>query len=295
MIDKSSLSKDLVAIGLKSGDIVNVKVSLKSIGKIDGGVNALIEAILEVIGPEGTLVCDSFNPCVSSYSRWFHKKEPVGRYSKSYAGAFVNAVVSYPTSYRSSHPVQAFSAIGKYAKELTEAHTKDSKPFSFLETMAARGGKNLRVGDKVVGVGTTHIPICRLGFKQKYLPSGLYYRDEAGSIKWYNHYWANGCHEGFNKLIPNYEGIGAVLGEGLIGNAESKLTDMKTTLEYEFKLLKEDNSAFFCGDPGCLSCSFTWAHSKYSFWDCFKTNIKRKDYRKAIGAVCIALFGTWHV
>ena len=294
MIDKERLVNDLMALGLGKGDIVNVKVSLKSIGKIDGGANTLIDSILEVIGPEGTMVCDSFNASVSKYSSFFHKRNVVDIDSKSYAGAFVNAVLAHPKSIRSTHPIQAFSAIGKHAKLLTESHTIDSKPYAFLEQMALMGAKNLRVGDKVVGVGTTHIPICELGFKQKYISSGVYYRNESGAIRWYDHYWANGCHKGFNHLMPLYDTIGAVIGEGLVGQAESKLTDMKKTLAFETELFKKDGSEVFCGDMGCLMCSFTWKHSKYTFWQCFKTNLVRKNYRRALGAISIALFGTWH-
>lgn len=295
MIDKVRLIKDLSSLGLSKGDIVNVKVSMKSIGTIDGGANTLIEAILDVIGPEGTLVCDSFNECVSRYFRIFHKKNIIDRYSKSYAGAFVNAVIAHPNSYRSSHPIQAFTAIGALAQQLTDNHTINSRPYAFLEQMASLGAKNLRIGNKVVGVGTTHIPICRLGYKQKFLPIGLYYKDENGKVRWYDHYWASGCHAGFNRLIPRYEEIGAtILGAGFVGEAESKLTDMKSTLAFESELLKEDGTAFFCDDPGCLMCSFTWKHSKYTFWQCFTTNLKRKNVRRAVGAVSIALFGKWH-
>ena len=295
MITKEELVKQLKNIGLTSGDLVNVKVSLKSIGKIEGGPNTLIDAILEVIGEKGTMVCDSFNPCIPRYTRCFHKKVPVDRYTKSYAGAFVNAVINRAESHRSKHPIQAFSAIGLLAEELTQAHTKNSFPYSFLEEIANRGGKNLRIGDKVVGVGTTHIPICKMGFKQKYIPEGVYYTDENGEIKWFEHYWASGCHKGFNNLFPYYSNIdGAILGKGLVGEAGSLLTDMSKTLACENKLLSEDGTAFFCGDPGCLMCSFTWKHSKYSLIDCVKVNFKRKRYKKIVGALLIAIFGTWH-
>ena len=69
---------------------------------------------------------------------------------------------------------------------------------------------------------------------------------------------------------------------------------MSKTVACENKLLSEDGTAFFCGDPGCLMCSFTWKHSKYSLIDCVKVNFKRKRYKKIVGALLIAIFGTWH-
>ena len=60
MLTKNDLIYDLEKLGLVRGDILNVKVSLRSIGEIDGGVNTLIDALLDIVGPEGTLVTDSF-------------------------------------------------------------------------------------------------------------------------------------------------------------------------------------------------------------------------------------------
>lgn len=294
MFTKEELSSQLREIGLKKGDIVNVKVSIKSIGKIDGGPNALIDAIMDVIGEEGTLVCDSFNPVVSAYTRFFKKKNIVDRYSRSYAGAFVNAVIKHKDSYRSNHPIQAFSAIGKYAQSLTESFTKDSKPYGFLEEIAKMGAVNLRIGEKVIGVGTTHIAIVNKGFEQKDLPCGVYYRDENGIVRFYRHHWASGCNTGFNKLFHYYEEGDAIIKKGKIGDAGALLTSMKKTLQIEEDLFEKDPAAFFCDNPACISCAFNWKHSKYSFFACFKENLKIKNYKRALYALCVKVFGVWH-
>ena len=64
---KEDIVNDLKKIGVKEGDLLNVKVSYKSIGKVEGGVNAVIDALLEAVGPEGTIFSDSF---VSAFPRW---------------------------------------------------------------------------------------------------------------------------------------------------------------------------------------------------------------------------------
>ena len=43
-------------IGIQNGDVLEVHASLKSIGYILGGANALLDAILEIVGFEGTIV-----------------------------------------------------------------------------------------------------------------------------------------------------------------------------------------------------------------------------------------------
>ena len=55
---KLNLIRDLEDIGVHSGDTLNVKASLRSIGEIQGGANTLIEALMEVVGEKGTIVTD---------------------------------------------------------------------------------------------------------------------------------------------------------------------------------------------------------------------------------------------
>ena len=57
---KTSIKKDLQALGLKSGDIILVHSSMSKIGWIAGREIAVIEALLEVVGLQGTIVMPSF-------------------------------------------------------------------------------------------------------------------------------------------------------------------------------------------------------------------------------------------
>ncbi len=296
MINKQEIIKSLQKLGVKAGDILNLKVSVKSIGEIEGGISTLLEAFIELVGKDGTLVCDSFVEPFYSFLKPIKQDRVSLPTSKSYAGYFANYMLQHPEAYRSTHPVQAFTAIGKKAKALTEEFNKNSAPYGFLRKMADLGAKNLRVGDvnKVVGVGTTHVAICELGFWQLSLPKGIYYK-ENGEKKFFKRYWANGCPKGFNNLIPLYYKGGAVLGEGKLGDTETLLTSMSGTLKIEKELFVQNPSAFLCNDKACTNCSFTWENSKYSFTSCLSENLKRKKYDKAMLAVAIKLVGHKHI
>lgn len=292
MITKETLIQQFIDLGIRKGDILHLKVSLKSIGKIEGSANTLIESLLSVVGEEGCLVCDSFVGSQIELFRHF-KKKVFDENSVSYAGAFVNAAIKYPGAFRSSHPIQAFTAIGGNAKELTEQFTKDSLPYEFLENLAALGAKNLRIGPekKIVGVGTTHVAICRLSFWQKQIVKGIYYRDVDGKLKWFRQNWADGCAIGFKQLMPFYYEGGAVIAQGTVGETDALLTDMQKTLDIEYQLFKKKPTAFMCGRKDCVYCSFTWANSRYSFANCFWANIKKKEYKKAMQALVIQVLG----
>ena len=107
MITKETLIQQFIDLGIRKGDILHLKVSLKSIGKIEGSANTLIESLLSVVGEEGCLVCDSFVGSQIELFRHF-KKKVFDENSVSYAGAFVNAAIKYPGAFRSSHPISIY-------------------------------------------------------------------------------------------------------------------------------------------------------------------------------------------
>jgi aminoglycoside N3'-acetyltransferase len=55
-LTKEDLVKDIRALGVKEGDLLHLKVSMKSIGDVEGGAKTLLDALLEVVGKEGTLI-----------------------------------------------------------------------------------------------------------------------------------------------------------------------------------------------------------------------------------------------
>lgn len=274
MINREDLVRDLRELGVKKGDLLNLKVSLKSIGWIEGGANMLVEALLEAIGETGTIVADAF---INVYPLPLSKenaKKISDQKSPSYAGALANAMLKHPKMFRSSHPVQKFVAIGAEAEELMGNHTPDSYAYDVLRVMAEKGGKNLKIGkdSKVVGVGTTHVAIGLLGFKQKRKPLGTNYRNKKGEIVTFKLNWPGGCSEGFNNFLPLYKEGGSILAEGKIGNAETKTTSMKRTLEIEMEKLSEDPTFFFCKNPACVGCRLTW---EFSSGNIFSVNFHR--------------------
>ena len=73
---KTSIKKDLQALGLKSGDIILVHSSMSKIGWIAGREIAVIEALLEVVGLQGTIVMPSFTGENSQPELWQNPPVP---------------------------------------------------------------------------------------------------------------------------------------------------------------------------------------------------------------------------
>ena len=260
---KEELVSDLRALGVCRGDLLNVKASLSSVGYVQGGAEALLEGLLDSVGAEGTIVTDSFVPAYPLPMSDEDRQKVVTEYTPSYAGALANAMLGHPRVIRSRHPIQKFSAIGRLGADLMQAHGPESAPYDVLRVMAGLGGRNIKIGpdEKVPGVGTTHVAIGLLGLNQDRSPRGVYYRTDEGRIELFERTWAGGCHEGFNNFWPLYYEAGAVEGEGKVGQAPAKITDMSTTLKVELETLERVPGFFLCDDPACRSCRLSWEFS----------------------------------
>lgn len=241
--------KDLQKIGVKRGDLLNVKVSLKSVGNVIGGAKTIINALLDVVGDEGTIVTESY---IRVYPLPLSKKHriPVNDKTPAYTGAVANAILEYPNVVRSQHPVQKFAAIGKLAEELMLKHTADSYAYDVLRRMSEMGGKNINIGpaEKISDHGTGNVAIYKCNLHQKRGPMGVMYTTAAGDPKVFKRNWSGDCFEGLKNFHKYYKPGGAVLGEGYVGNAQSLLTDMGKTLAIEIALLKKIHSLHFVTD-----------------------------------------------
>lgn len=292
-ITKEEIINDISKAGIKAGDILNLKISLKSIGWVEGGASTVIDAFLEVIGEQGTIVTDSF---VNVKSHKYLRKHLyiTDDNTPSYAGAVANAMLKHPQVRRSKHPIQKFAIIGKLADEFAQNHSPESYAYDVLRRMAEKGAKNIRLGhhDKVVGVGTTHVAIGLLGYQQKRLKYGVHYQS-GDNIKEFLVNWAGGCVAGFNKLLPQYKKIGAFLYEGKVGNADIIVSDMKKTLDWEITEGKRNPYFFFCDNPACIDCRLSWKFSKGSLLRVMWENIKLKKFDHAIYAMLLVFKGKY--
>lgn len=295
-LTKDNLVADLRNLGVKEGQLINVKASLKSMGFVEGGAATLVEALLEAVGPEGTIVTDSFVDVHSFQHLVKNEEAPVDAETPSYAGALANAMINHPRSERSDHPIQKFALIGKLAKELARNHTIDSHPYGVLLEMMNRGGINLKIGtdEKVVGVGTTHVVIVLLSYRQKRTVRGVRYKDEQGNVHLHERNWVGGCGRGFNNFISEYRDQGGIISEALIGEAPSKLTDMKITGEIEKTILLREPEFFKCADPGCVDCRISWDHVSNQPIKFFFTNLVRRNWDAVLQQILLLARGKWY-
>src|SRR5687767_10614169 len=59
-MDQAGIARDMRALGLGAGDTVLVHSAMSRIGNVQGGAGAVVNAFLDVLGPQGTLAVPTF-------------------------------------------------------------------------------------------------------------------------------------------------------------------------------------------------------------------------------------------
>lgn len=136
VINKDDFVLALKSVGLKSGDIVEVHCSMKALGYVIGGAEIILQALIEVIGCEGTLVMPLQNGNNTEPANWMLPPVPFSSYEKIREsmpvfnpltsdtrgmGELVAAMRRLPVSF-SSHPNAAYMAYGKWQEYLMSEH-----------------------------------------------------------------------------------------------------------------------------------------------------------------------------
>ncbi|MET7425286.1 AAC(3) family N-acetyltransferase [Dactylosporangium sp. NPDC005555] len=130
----------LATLGLPVGATVIVHTSLSRLGWVAGGAQAVVAALLEAIGPDGTLVMPTHSRQLTEPSDWGNPPVPQSWWSAiraetpafdprltptSFMGAVVECFRHFPGVLRSDHPTVSFAAHGPDAERITAGHTLD--------------------------------------------------------------------------------------------------------------------------------------------------------------------------
>ncbi len=134
---KSEIADALKSVGLHSGDSVMVHTSLGRIGYVCGGAQTVIEALIGVVGQQGTIMMPTqswknLDPQTGVHgdadeADWDIIRENWPAYDKaitpsSTMGAVAEMFRSWPGAIRSDHPARSVAAWGRNAEYLTENH-----------------------------------------------------------------------------------------------------------------------------------------------------------------------------
>jgi aminoglycoside 3-N-acetyltransferase len=141
----STLSSQFHDLGVRPGGVLLVHSSLRSLGPVEGGAETVIAALLEALGPEGTLLMPAL-----SYAT-------VGRRNPLFdvlatpccVGALPEAFRTRAGTRRSIHPTHSVCGVGRLAEMLLSGQELDSTPcgpHSAFARLPEAGGQILFLG-----------------------------------------------------------------------------------------------------------------------------------------------------
>jgi aminoglycoside 3-N-acetyltransferase len=140
-----SFIHDFEALGLRQGDTVLMHSSFKSLGPIEGGINTLISALLDMLTDRGTLIVPTL-----SYA-YVPVENPMFDVRKTHSciGAVPEFFRQLPGVYRSLSPTHSAAALGRLARDVTQGQLLDETPVgpnSPFKRLAEAGGKLFFLG-----------------------------------------------------------------------------------------------------------------------------------------------------
>ncbi|MBV8650117.1 MAG: AAC(3) family N-acetyltransferase, partial [Alphaproteobacteria bacterium] len=128
----------LAALGVAPGMVLLVHSSLSRIGWVAGGIEAVIFALMDALGPGGTLVMPTFSGQLNDPAGWREPAVPEAwidivrdsmpvydpaRTATRRMGAIPETFRTWPGVRRSAHPVMSLAAWGRHAGDIVARHS----------------------------------------------------------------------------------------------------------------------------------------------------------------------------
>jgi aminoglycoside 3-N-acetyltransferase len=142
----------LRGVGVERGDGLLIHSAIQFFGRPAGGIEIYLSALQEVIGSEGTIAVPTFNFSFANGEDYDPATSPsIGM------GAFSEFIRQQPDALRTTHPMQSFAVMGKYAPELAACDTPSAfDDGSAVDRMMDLGFKLLLLGADIQASAIIH-------------------------------------------------------------------------------------------------------------------------------------------
>ncbi|MFM2085282.1 MAG: hypothetical protein RLZZ237_151 [Pseudomonadota bacterium] len=123
-VTRAELAAGLARLGVAAGDTLFIHSSLKSLGYVEGGPLAVIRALQDAVGPQGSLLLPTYylpgGTVRATCAMTDYVFDP--RRHGTHMGRLPEAFLASGAIHRSVHPTHSVSAWGRHAAHLTEGH-----------------------------------------------------------------------------------------------------------------------------------------------------------------------------
>ncbi|WP_018545771.1 aminoglycoside N(3)-acetyltransferase [Streptomyces sp. LaPpAH-108] len=241
LITRETISARLRELGVEPGETLLVHSSLSSLGWVNGGAVAVVQGLLDALGPTGTLTVPAHSADLSDPALWRDPPVPEEWWERVRAtmpaydprttpsrgvGVIPETVRTWPGALRSSHPHTSFTALGPRAAEITEDHAPDCRlgersPLARLEKLGAR----------VLLLGAGYDSCTAFHLAEYRVPAPLVPVGRPGPGGWETVTEVSISDEGFEELGHDFERDRPVV-RGRVGAAEARLFPLADAVSY---------------------------------------------------------------
>jgi aminoglycoside 3-N-acetyltransferase len=166
LVTPATIATDLNRLGVRSGMLLNVHGAMSKLGFVVGGAQAVVQGLLDTLGPEGTLMMPSHSSQLSDPANWRNPPAPETWWQQIRAempaydpartptrtmGAIPELFRTFPGALRSAHPQVSHAALGPLAARITAEH-----PLECLFGDASPIGKLYALNGWVLLLGVGH-------------------------------------------------------------------------------------------------------------------------------------------
>ena len=254
IILRSDIISSLKEAGVAEGQTVIVHTSLSSIGFVCGGAQVVVDALLETVGADGTIVMPTQSWKNLDPETGVHWEEPKEwwqiirdnwpAYDKRITptntmGAVAECFRTYPGTLRTDHPARSVSANGKNAEYITSHHDLSD---IFGETSPLGKLYELDASVLLIGVGydkntSIHLADVRAEYPSKHNTTVHSAIMENGQRVWkaYDTLYVDG--EDFDEIGKAFESECDV-NKAMLGNAQLRFMNMRELVDFAVRWIE---------------------------------------------------------
>jgi aminoglycoside 3-N-acetyltransferase len=253
-ITKESLNIIFSSIGLNTSDIVLVHSSMSALGWVCGGLQTIVDALIDFVGNEGTIIMPAHSGDWSDPKEWENPPVPSDwidvirntmppfdplKTPTRGIGRLPEYFRTYPRVDRSNHPNTSFSGYGLHSKEILDNH-----PLSPQFGIDSPLGKLYKLNAKVLLLGSgfdsnTSFHLCEtMDASRKLKKYGSPIIENGNRVwKWFDDYDYDS--EDFERIGHEFIATGNV-NTLKLNNGTAHLFLIKNAVDFGVRWMKEN-------------------------------------------------------
>lgn len=255
MWTRERIIDDLRELRVAPGETLLIHASMRAIGRVEGGADAVIDALVEAVGPDGTVAAPAFNRRnrVPEFPRMDrHAPGHSEGVCREQVGILAERLAARQSASSSRHPTHAFAAIGRNAEFVTSG-----APFHYPLGTNSPLARLHQLDARILLLGVDHRVSASLYLAENWADAP-YARRHARIVtadrEVVEMEGCPECSEGFARIEPLLRQA-RILKTGYVGNAPSQSMRVRHVVSMAVEMLRGDAESLLCANPACAACS----------------------------------------